>query len=99
MDSKLELLLNKIQINKDYYKYFNLGKLVKIVGNKDKSKIRYIKNDTDYYNELKKIYTNHDDAEWEAYAGIVRKAVYSDTSATKEEAWYCMEMMNSVKDI
>ena len=66
---------------------------------KDKNKVRYIKNDTEFYNELQNIYRNHDIAEWEKYAGIVRKAVYSDTVVTKEEAWYCMEMMNSIKEL
>ncbi|MDE6636031.1 MAG: hypothetical protein K2K09_05420, partial [Lachnospiraceae bacterium] len=66
---------------------------------KDKNKVRYIKNDTEFYNELQNIYRNHDIAEWEKYAGIVRKAVYSDTAVTKEEAWYCMEMMNSIKEL
>lgn len=66
---------------------------------KDKNKVRYIKNDTEFYSELQNVYTNRDMAEWENYAGIVRKAVYSDTAVTKEEAWYCMEMMNSIKEL
>ena len=36
MDSKLQILLNKINLNLEYYKYFERAKLSKIVGNKDR---------------------------------------------------------------
>ena len=36
MDSKLQMLLDKININHEYYKYFNDSKLIKIVGNKNR---------------------------------------------------------------
>ena len=36
MDSKLELLLNKINLSKDDYRYFNDGKILKIISTKDK---------------------------------------------------------------
>ncbi len=36
MDSKLELFLNKINLSKDDYKYFNDGKILKIISTKDK---------------------------------------------------------------
>lgn len=36
MNDKLEKLLNKINLNKEYYTYFEEGKLEKIVGNKNK---------------------------------------------------------------
>ena len=36
MDSKLELLLDKIKLNKDDYKYFTGGKIIKIISSKDK---------------------------------------------------------------
>ena len=36
MDSKLQLLLEKIHLNHEYYKYFEHAKLTKIVGNKDR---------------------------------------------------------------
>ena len=36
MDSKLQILLDKIKINKEYYKYFEGAKLNKIVGNKNR---------------------------------------------------------------
>ena len=36
MDSKLQILLDKININKEYYKYFEGAKLNKIVGNKNR---------------------------------------------------------------
>ena len=37
MDNKLELLLKRINIDSDKYIYFNGGKLIKIVGNKEKT--------------------------------------------------------------
>ena len=44
MDSKLQLLLEKIDLNKEYYIKFTSAKLIKIVGNKEKdSYIFYIK--------------------------------------------------------
>ena len=36
MDNKLQILLNKININNEYYKYFDNSKLLKIVGNKER---------------------------------------------------------------
>ena len=42
MDSKLELLLDKIKLNKDDYKYFIDGKIIKIISSKDKLNWNFI---------------------------------------------------------
>ena len=42
MDSKLELLLDKIKLDKDYYKYFEGGKIIKIISSKDKLNWNFI---------------------------------------------------------
>ena len=41
MDSKLEILLKKLNIEQEQYKYFNDGKLLKIVGNKEKTNYNF----------------------------------------------------------
>ena len=41
MDNKLELLLKRINIDSDKYIYFNGGKLIKIVGNKEKTSYKF----------------------------------------------------------
>ena len=41
MDNNLKKLLEKCQINKEYYPFFNDGKLLKIVGNKNKTKYSF----------------------------------------------------------
>lgn len=42
MDSKLELFLNKINLPKDDYKYFDGGKILKIISSKDKLNWNFI---------------------------------------------------------
>ena len=41
MEANLEKLLKKISLESDKYKYFEGGKLVKIVGNKEKTIAKY----------------------------------------------------------
>lgn len=42
MDSKLELFLSKINLSKDNYKYFDEGKILKIISSKDKLNWNFI---------------------------------------------------------
>ena len=42
MEANLEKLLNKINIDKNKYNYFENGKLIKIIGNKEKTKYEFI---------------------------------------------------------
>ncbi len=42
MDSKLELFLNKINLSKDDYKYFDGGKILKIISSKDRLNWNFI---------------------------------------------------------
>ena len=42
MDSQLELLLKKINLDREYYKYFNNGKILKIISSKDKLNWNFI---------------------------------------------------------
>ena len=42
MDSKLELFLNKINLPKEEYNYFNEGKILKIKSTKDKLNWNFI---------------------------------------------------------
>ena len=46
MDSKLQMLLDKININHEYYKFFENSKLIKIIGNRERdSYCFYIESD------------------------------------------------------
>ena len=42
MDSKLELFLNKVNLSKEDYKYFNDAKLLKIIASKDKKNWNFV---------------------------------------------------------
>ena len=42
MDSKLELLLDKINLNKENYNFFEGGKILKIISSKDKLNWNFI---------------------------------------------------------
>ena len=42
MNSKLELLLNKINLDKNNYKYFDNGEILKIISSKDKLNWNFI---------------------------------------------------------
>ena len=60
MDTNLEKLLNKIAIDKAYYHYFEDGKIIKIIANKDKTSYTFIIEITntlpiDVYDEFKKV--------------------------------------------
>ena len=42
MNDKLKLLLDKINLNSEFYKYFENGKIIKIISSKDKLNWNFI---------------------------------------------------------
>ena len=60
MDNKLEILLKKLNIEENYYNFFKNGKLLKIIGNKEKTNYNfYVKLETNIpYNLLEEMNKN-----------------------------------------
>ena len=56
MDNKLQILLNKININNEYYKYFDNSKLLKIVGNKERDSYTFFIEIFSLFSEINKKY-------------------------------------------
>lgn len=89
-------LLIKAKISKGKYnravKLIN-HKLYKILRKKEKNRVRKIVNDSAFYDTLQDVYTDISEYEWNRYAGVVRKAVYSDAETERDEALYCMYIL------
>ncbi len=61
---------------------------------KKNRKLKY--SDAEYLTVLKKTYPQIDEAQWDAYFALVRKAVYSKEHLTAEEAKFCYDVYKTV---